>query len=285
MTVLVTLTLAGADTGPFNLYSDADGFSTALASGISKAALEAGYSLTGVPDDATIIRTQSQGTCTNFIDMFISGTITTTTTTSSTTSTTTTAFVECITGDRNAIASCTGGESVLFTVTTGNTALITPGGYYYSGTGTRYYSAYIMDATNAFVLHTFNYTQVGSSPGTWVSTFPDNDNTLSAGSYRLRVDTVNCSTNGSGTFSLVASCNTSDGYYYYNIQRYDCTQECAQGTTAIGRATNALDIGYFYHPPESTDVYEILSATSGSYYNVDLYGSPSRATCSDACGA
>ena len=81
MTVLVTLTLAGADTGPFNLYSDADGFSIALASGISKAALEAGYSLTGVPDNATIIRTQSEGTCVNFIDMFISGTITTTTTT------------------------------------------------------------------------------------------------------------------------------------------------------------------------------------------------------------
>jgi hypothetical protein len=290
MTILVTLTLAGADTGPFNLYSDADGFSTALATGISKAALEAGYSLTGVPDDATIIRTQSTGTCTNFIDMFISGTITTTTT-SSTTSTTTTIALECITGDRNALATCSGGESALFTVTAGNTALITPGGYYYSGTGTRYYTAYIMDATNAFVLYTFNYTQAGSNPGTWTSNLPDN--TLPTGSYRLRVDTVNCSTNGSGTFSLVASCNTttttttttSDGYYYYNVQRYDCTQECAQGTTAIGRATNALDIGYFYHPPASTDVYEILSATTGSYYNVDLYGSPSRATCSEACGA
>jgi hypothetical protein len=28
-----------------------------------------------------------------------------------------------------------------------------------------------------------------------------------------------------------------------------------------------------------------LSATTGSYYNVDLYGSPSRATCSEACSA
>ena len=207
MTVLVTLTLAGTDTGPFNLYSDADGFTTALAVGISKAALEAGYSLTGVPDGATIIRTQSTGTCTNFIDMFIGGTITTTTT-SSTTSTTTTAALECITGDKNSIATCDGGQSVLFTVTSGNTALITPGGYYYSGTGTRYYSAYIMDATNAFVLYTFNYTQVGSNPGSWTSNLPAN--TLSAGSYRLRVDTVNCSLNGSGTFSLVASCNTPD---------------------------------------------------------------------------
>lgn len=284
MTVLVTLTLAGGDTGPFSLYSDADGFVNPLVTSVSRAALEAGYSLTNVPDGATIIRAQSTGTCTNFIDLFVSGTITTTTTTSSTTSTTTTtAPLECLIGDRNALATCSGGESALFTVTAGNTALITPGGYYYSGTGTRYYTAYIMDATNAFVLYTFSYTQVGSNPGTWTSSL--SGNTLPAGTYRLRTDIVNCSINGSGTFSLVATCNTPTEYYYYNIQRYDCTQECAEGTTAIGRATNALDIGYFYHPPLDTFVYQILSATTGPYYNVDLYGSPSRATCSEACGA
>lgn len=206
MTVLVTLTLAGSDTGPFNLYSDVDGFTTPLATGVAKASLEAGYSLTGVPDTASIIRAQSTGTCTNYLDMYLSGGTTTTTSSTSTTSTSTTAIVECITGDKNALATCAGGESALFTVTAGNTALITPGGYYYSGTGTRTYAAYIMDSTNAFILYTFNYTQVGSSPGTWVSNLPSN--TLPAGSYRLRVDTVNCSINGSGTFSLVASCNT-----------------------------------------------------------------------------
>ena len=282
MTVLVTLTLAGIDTGPFDLYSDADGFLVPLAIGISKVALQAGYSLTGVPDGATIIRAQSQGICTNFIDMFISGTITTTTSTSSTTSTSTTLNPEdCLTGDRNALATCSGGESALFTVTGGNTAFITPGGYYYSGTGTRYYSAYIMDAANTTVLYTFSYVQVGSNPGTWTSSLTNY--ILPAGSYRLRTDIVNCSLNGSGTFSLVATCN--DSYYYYNIQRFDCTQECAEGTTAIGRATNALTLGYFYHPPASTDVYEILNPVAGPYYNVDLFGSPSSSTCSAACTA
>ena len=283
MTVLVTLTLAGIDTGPFDLYSDADGFLVPLAIGISKVALQAGYSLTGVPDGATIIRAQSQGACVNFIDMFISGTITTTTTsTSSTTSTSTTLNPEdCLTGDRNALATCSGGESALFTVTGGNTAFITPGGYYYSGTGTRYYSAYIMDAANTTVLYTFSYVQVGSNPGTWTSSLTNY--ILPAGSYRLRTDIVNCSLNGSGTFSLVATCN--DSYYYYNIQRFDCTQECAEGTTAIGRATNALTLGYFYHPPASTDVYEILNPVAGPYYNVDLFGSPSSSTCSAACTA
>jgi hypothetical protein len=284
MTVLVTLTLAGIDTGPFNLYSDADGFTTAIASGISKAVLQAGYSLAGVPDSATIIRTKSTGDCTNFIDMFIGGKITTTTTsssTSSTTSTSTTSTPGCLTGDTNATATCTGGESALFTVTGGNTAFISPGGFYFSGTGTRYYSAYIMDATNTTVLYTFSYTQVNSNPGVWTSTLTNY--ILPAGTYYLRTDIVNCSLNGSGEFSLTATCN--DAYYYYNIQRYDCTQECAEQTTAVGRATNALDLGYFYHPPASTDVYEILNPVAGPYYNVDLFGSPSSSTCSAACTA
>jgi hypothetical protein len=88
MTVLITLTLAGVDTGPFDIYSDSDGYTTALVTGVAKSALEAGYSLAGVPNDATIIRVTSTGTCTNYIDMLISN-VTTTTTTSTSTSTTT----------------------------------------------------------------------------------------------------------------------------------------------------------------------------------------------------
>jgi hypothetical protein len=205
MTVLVTLTLAGTDVGPFNLYSNVDGYTTPLATGISRAALIAGYSLAGVPDTAAVIRAQSTGTCTNYLDMYLSGGTTTTTSSTSTTTSTTTSVVPCLTGDTAAVASCAGGESALFTVSAGNTALITPGGYYYSGSGTRTYTAYIMDAANTTVLYTFTYTQTGSVPGTWVSTLPSN--ILSAGSYRLRTDTVNCFTS-SGSFSLNASCNS-----------------------------------------------------------------------------
>lgn len=90
MTVLVTLTLAGTDTGPFNLYSNVDGFVNIIATGVTRAALLAGYSLTGVPDTATVIRAKSTGTCTNYIDMSIIGGTTTTTSSSSTSSTTST---------------------------------------------------------------------------------------------------------------------------------------------------------------------------------------------------
>jgi hypothetical protein len=93
----------------------------------------------------------------------------------------------------------------LFTVSAGRTALITPNGYFSGGSGTRTYVCYIMNAANDTVLYTFTYTQTSMSPGTWVSTLPSN--ILSAGSYRLRTDTVNCFTS-SGSFSLNASCNS-----------------------------------------------------------------------------
>jgi hypothetical protein len=88
ITVSITLTIAGVDTGPtFNLYSDVDSYATAFETGVSKAALEAGYISTIVPDSTTIIRVSSPGTCNTSVDLSV---ITTTTTTSTSTSTTTT---------------------------------------------------------------------------------------------------------------------------------------------------------------------------------------------------
>ena len=85
MTVLITLNIAGANTGPFDLYSDVDGYISAFETGVLKASLEAGYTSYVVPDDTTIIRVMSNGECTNYID--ISVTLITTTTTTSTTTT------------------------------------------------------------------------------------------------------------------------------------------------------------------------------------------------------
>lgn len=87
MTVLITLTTAGADTGPFDLYSNIDGFTSAFETGVDKALLLGGYSSSLVPDGTSVIRVMSNGVCVNYIDLVL---ITTTTTTSSTTTTTTT---------------------------------------------------------------------------------------------------------------------------------------------------------------------------------------------------
>ena len=88
MTVTITLTLAGSDTGPFNLYSDVDGYTSAFQSGIAKSVLEAGLTTGAVPDGTTNILVRSTGTCQRDLYVNVSGAPATTTTTSSTSSTT-----------------------------------------------------------------------------------------------------------------------------------------------------------------------------------------------------
>jgi hypothetical protein len=81
MNVLVTLTIAGTNTGPFNLFSNLDGFVTPFQTGVSKASLVSGLMVTTVPDGASTIRVKSTGTCTTSVDLFIAGQPSTTTTT------------------------------------------------------------------------------------------------------------------------------------------------------------------------------------------------------------
>lgn len=79
-TAIITLTSAGTYTGPFDLYSDADGYVTPFETGVSKAALLAGYTSTNIPDLASTVRVQSGNIiCDNYIDLFF-GTTTTTST-------------------------------------------------------------------------------------------------------------------------------------------------------------------------------------------------------------
>lgn len=80
MNVLITLTTAGIDTGPFDLFSDSNNYTVPFASTIARGVLENGYLSTVVPGDATIVRVKSLDICTNYIDLNI-GTSTTTTTT------------------------------------------------------------------------------------------------------------------------------------------------------------------------------------------------------------
>lgn len=90
MTVLITLTTAGTDSGPFDLYSNLDGYTSAFESGVSKASLLAGYASALVPDYTTTVRVKSDGMCVNYVDIVLENTTTTTTTVAPTTTTTTT---------------------------------------------------------------------------------------------------------------------------------------------------------------------------------------------------
>lgn len=82
MTVFITLTTAGTDSGPFNLYSDWDGFVTPFAVGVSKIDLEAGYSASSVPDFTSVVRVLSTAQyCINYVDITLGFPPTTTSTT------------------------------------------------------------------------------------------------------------------------------------------------------------------------------------------------------------
>jgi hypothetical protein len=81
MTVYIQLTTAGADTGPFNLYSNVDLYTSAFEVGVSKVDLTSGYTSNIVPDGTTVIRVKSNGSCIDYVDIPV-GTTTTTTTTS-----------------------------------------------------------------------------------------------------------------------------------------------------------------------------------------------------------
>lgn len=81
MTVYLTLTIAGVDTGPFDLYSNLDGYTVPFELGIDKFSLQAGYTSTIVPDYTTIIRVKSEGDCINYTDIVLMNTTTTTTST------------------------------------------------------------------------------------------------------------------------------------------------------------------------------------------------------------
>jgi len=93
MTVLITLTTAGTDSGPFDLYSNLDGYTSAFESGVSKASLLAGYASALVPDYTTVIRVLSTGNSKNYIDIIVGDSTTTTTTLYPITSSTTTSIV------------------------------------------------------------------------------------------------------------------------------------------------------------------------------------------------
>lgn len=76
MTITITLTSAGSDSGPFDIYGNSTGAFVLITSGVSKLSLTSGYTTTA-PDGTTVVRVQSTGTCTNYQDIPVQTTTTT----------------------------------------------------------------------------------------------------------------------------------------------------------------------------------------------------------------
>jgi hypothetical protein len=95
-------------------------------------------------------------------------------------------------------------------------------------------------------------------------------------------DCTDCPTTTTTTSTTSTTTTIRPPYYYYDIQRFDCTLDCEPGTTSIARCTNELTIDYFYTTNDGS-VWQILNATTGDYYSIDLSGRESRETCGEAC--
>lgn len=73
MNLYITLTTAGVDTGPFNIYSNVDGYLSAFETNISRATLLAGFSSSNAPEGTTEIKVVSVNSDCN--NSAISGTL------------------------------------------------------------------------------------------------------------------------------------------------------------------------------------------------------------------
>lgn len=73
ITVLLRLTTAGVDTGPFDIYTNVDDYVVPIQEDISRQDLVSGYLCTNVPYNAIIVRVMSKNNCTNYADAEITG--------------------------------------------------------------------------------------------------------------------------------------------------------------------------------------------------------------------
>ncbi len=71
MTGAIQIGTLGTSTGPFNLYSNVNGFTAPFEVGVSRKDLSNGYPTDKIPDTTNTIRVMSTGPCTNFIDILI----------------------------------------------------------------------------------------------------------------------------------------------------------------------------------------------------------------------
>lgn len=71
MDVFLQLTSAGSDSGPFNLFTEEDGFLVPFETDVDKSILEAGAIFTTVPTYTNIVRIKSNGNCVNYVDIYL----------------------------------------------------------------------------------------------------------------------------------------------------------------------------------------------------------------------
>ena len=69
MTGLIQISTIGEDVGPFNIFSDVNGFTSAFETNVTRDQLLEGYPSANIPDSTTTVRVISIGQCNNYIDI------------------------------------------------------------------------------------------------------------------------------------------------------------------------------------------------------------------------
>jgi hypothetical protein len=70
-TATIKLTTIGTSAGPFDLYSNADSYTTPFETGLTRTQLLAGFLSNNLPPAATIVRVKSNLYCVNYLDINI----------------------------------------------------------------------------------------------------------------------------------------------------------------------------------------------------------------------
>jgi hypothetical protein len=200
MTVTITLTSPGLDTGPFDLYSNVDSYAVPFQSGVSRSSLISGYNATTVPNAATTIKVKSNNVnCTSEILLSVSGITTTTTSTTTTTTTTACAIV-------------TYGYDEFDPTTACDNYINSPGNYQWNGSllfdqtfpvgctliaGAGYYS----DGTDVWYWDTVNLTYDSPCPDTvGINFYAKRNGSVSAGNNDME---ITISQDGGATWSSI----------------------------------------------------------------------------------
>lgn len=226
MTVLITLSIAGTDSGPYDLYSSPNGVTfTLFATGIAKSALLAGYTSYVVPDGSTVIRVMSTGVCTNYIDLTITGGTTTTTSSTTAAPTTTTTTTPAV-------------GPTTTTTTTNATPAITC--YTLASSNSNANGCYDSESGFYLINDYINWTiTLRDQYGTPIIT-PTNVVFTVGYDFNIVQDCSGCSSSGSSSFNITILAGTSSTgpYQIYTKEYYSCDQSGICNGTCYAEQSN-----------------------------------------------
>jgi hypothetical protein len=285
---IITLTTLGLEAGPFDLYSDVDGYLTPFVIGEPASSFSGSGFYTGlVPDGTIVIKVQSQGTCTNSVYLAISGLPTPTPSPTSTLTPTPTTPIDC------REYSVFNGEAVPVTyeyIDCITLASIEPT---INAGETQYFCA--VYGSEPFSFGSFVVTEIGSCPsGTPTPTptssltatpTPTNTPGLPPSATPTNTPTVtNTATPTNTSTTTPTPTSTNPNLDYYLADEYDCsTCTVSASNVVVGFPTGtSVTVGQFYNDVAVTGfVYQIISSTTGPAYTTCTL--PGQGSCAAAC--